>query len=1199
MNSATPSPTPTPTPTSSATPPPPSPTPSVTCLPPFKQNKCTDECDECLLDADEVCNGRSAGFELDCVTCDCLPCSHGGVLVAETGDDACLCDCPAAFPAIAGGDCGECARDSSFCNNHGTLSQVDCETCTCDDCSNGGSNDERCACECVLPFASNEINTDCTACALSDNEACNNRGTLNDDCVTCECIGCSNGAVNDDQCLCQCTDNWIHDDRGDCTTCSRDASNFCNSRGSYDRTACGDACNACLDCAHDGNNTDTCECECAFPWATGADADCSVCLRTNDDHCNGRGEVGADCETCFCTTPCSNGGVIQDDCTCDCTFSAFDADSNGDCTVCNRGSEFCNGRGTPSDDDCSTCVCDDCTNGGFNNRFCQCQCPFPWDLDADLDCTECGRSSDECNYQPVSADCLSCDCQNSCAGGEFLHPDCSCDTCEFPFRADTSGDCTVCLRSPESFCNQRGDVVNCESCDCNVDCSNGGVRDDTDCSCNCESSAFDANPYSGDCIVCSIGSCPGNGRLNSKTCECECQPCVNGDVDPDTCTCICDVPWGIDGTTGQCTSCTLSGALECSNRGSVSQSDCATCLCTETSCSNGGTQDSSDCSCDCIDNWLIDDETGDCTQCGLIATLSCQNGGFINTECTACQCPDCGTFSTNVLDDCTCECDAFHAVDESGLCNACSRPSSEVCQRGGVLDPTNCRDCICEPCGNNSVELRVFGERYDCACECLAPFAADEETGFCTECVDDCLCVRGGVRDPLNNCETCVCPSCANGATTNANCSCTCPERFGKNAQGECTRCLLDDDIFCSGRGFVNATCDGCICTTCGNGQNSDDCLCVCEDPWEKDDEGACTICPISCDGSDEVLDLTTCSCQTCPFECDDQDECTTDTCVAANCQFVLIEDCARCLNITDCEACGNRDECTWVNCDDDGLLFGNGSIIRLTDLETDIVGVARARLRAEQCDEALANNDEEAAFESCDGLRLEVCLEEVDNDNVDRIFEVCPLDTLCPEALASNDQIFYQRFCVPGADGTLSGNQAAGESSEDSDSRRQRRAMADPRSSEERVAAVREMHRRAMQADDYNGYDFDVTVDGISLEVEDVAEILEADDNRCIPIVLNSTLQCRGVDCSSTDNKLTAESLSIAAAVGGGTSAAGGIAFFGAAWGLAAFRQNTGTPLDVPEAEFDATSAFANINDDMYVEMDGMTQGLLYEGMQ
>eukprot|EP01104_Vermistella_antarctica_P002853 TRINITY_DN13053_c0_g1_i1.p1 TRINITY_DN13053_c0_g1~~TRINITY_DN13053_c0_g1_i1.p1 ORF type:complete len:1157 (+),score=280.20 TRINITY_DN13053_c0_g1_i1:423-3893(+) len=1153
-----------------------------------------------MQNADDVCNGRAQGFQVDCEMCDCLPCSHGGTVKKETGKNACLCECPPAFPAIAGGDCGECFRDNSYCNDHGTIDPADCQTCACEKCANGGTNDDQCSCSCKWPFAPNDVSTDCTACAEDEGEYCNGRGTLNDDCVSCTCAKCTHGTPND-MCECECTGNWQKDDTGDCTTCLKNSVNTCNSRGQYDRVTCGDQCETCLECNHNGENDEFCECDCPFPWGQGDDKDCSVCLKDSSS-CSGRGEVGADCETCICATPCSNGGVLQADCSCTCELSAFQVGDDNDCSVCEKGSSYCNDRGMPSQNDCHTCECDACTEG-YNDPYCSCICPTPWGQEKKtLDCTVCTDDGHEtCNGEKINKDCATCKCSNKCEEDEHRWPNCACQSCPFPFYTDFDGDCTRCSRTDETFCHGRGTVVECNDCDCNVPCKNGGVQDPARCTCDCASSAFNANPYDGDCTVCSITQCPGNGVLNPTTCECECQDCTNGQVDQDSCSCVCDNPWSVDSSTGECVSCLLSGAIHCNNRGVVSQEDCDTCECSDTVCANGGAQ-ADDCSCECKGFWEVDDDTQDCTRCSLKASLFCQNGGFIDGACTGCVCPDCAFGTAGA--DCTCSCDEFHTHDSDGLCNACSRSSDEVCQRGGALDPSTCRDCLCIECGSNAVEVHKHATRYDCACECTAPFAMNEDSGFCTNCADDCLCKRGGVRDPKQECDVCICPVCANGATTNADCSCQCPAAYGKNARGECTRCLLDDDTFCNGRGFVTPTCDGCICTTCSNGRNTDDCICKCDDPWKKDKKtGLCTKCPITCDDEGETLDLTTCTCLTCTTDCDDRDECTNDTCIAATCVHDLLPECAQCLNITNCGDCEKKSQCDWTNCDDPGLVFGNGSIIRLSDLATEAVGVARARFRAEECDDAKKNNDEDGAFKYCDGLRLEVCVDEIKKDDIDRIFEVCPLDELCPEAEKTNDQIFFKRFCVPGADGTLTSGQGNGDPNEeespgdDKKDKDENRSLHDARDADERSDEVREFHRRSVEDKDVQGYEVEIEIDGVVLDVDDIAERIEKDDDRCIPHVLNTTLQCHRVGCSSTDNKITAAGLTIGAAVGGGSSAAGGIAFFGAAWGLAFFRQNKGIPVDMPDCEFDATDAFVNINDDVYMSAgDGMTDGMLFE---
>ena len=329
------------------------------------------------------------------------------------------------------------------------------------------------------------------------------------------------------------------------------------------------------------------------------------------------------------------------------------------------------------------------------------------------------------------------------------------------------------------------------------------------------------------------------------------------------------------------------------------------------------------------------------------------------------------------------------------------------------------------------------------------------------------------------------------------------------------------------------------------------------------DVSGDCTVCPLECPDEDEVLDLLLCECVTCASTCDDFNECTNDTCVAGECQNELFEDCAKCLNITNCDNCRKRPECTWVNCDEPGLVFGNGTIVKLTDLELEAVNAELLRIKEERCERAQELGDEEAALTYCEGLASLLCVEAISDNNVDAVFGHCNLTVLCPEAEANEDVVFYQKFCREGADGTLTSDaQLIGN---DESGRRHN------------VRMVRHLTGRSLASSGDYGTDITIEVDGVDLNVTDVAEELARDENRCIPVVLNNTLDCRGVDCSSVDNQITATTLSIGLAVGGAASAGSGIAFFGAAWGLAAFRQGAGTPLDIPESEFDATNAFVD----------------------
>eukprot|EP01104_Vermistella_antarctica_P014995 TRINITY_DN482_c0_g2_i1.p1 TRINITY_DN482_c0_g2~~TRINITY_DN482_c0_g2_i1.p1 ORF type:complete len:3075 (-),score=512.01 TRINITY_DN482_c0_g2_i1:2052-9956(-) len=1157
------------------------------------------DCSVCTLSVEDECNGRAFGFDDDCKKCDCVPCAHGG-----TNSKDCWCECPDIFPTNVNGDCGVCSRDDSWCNHNGVLNVADCTTCDCVECKHGGtlSDDGRCACECEDPWGSNEVSTQCTECTRDDSY-CNNRGKLDkEDCESCLDTECANdGNCLNNRCDCECYDPWTNDDDnfGDCTLCVRSSSDYCNGRGSI--LADCETCDGCYDCAHNGTNTEFCLCDCVDPWARGDDGDCSVCTR-NTTFCNDRGNIDlTDCKTCFATKDCANKGTLTETLACDCSDSRFDndPDNNDDCTLCTKTSQDkCHGRGVVNAD-CKTCTCPLCQNNGIPGPKCDCECPHPWEQDQfSYDCTLCTRNSDNwCNGNgDVAADCETCVCKNDCGKDQFRHPDCSCSVCEYPFTPDSLGECTVCERTADEYCNGLGVVGDdCASCVCESDaCLNGGEKQ-SDCTCECLSSNFASDLNTTDCTVCLLTTCSGNGVVNQGSCSCECQTCSNdGTSDNEDCSCACPDIWTNDLITGDCTVCTLTGDDLCSGRGIV-KDDCETCLCDSAECANGA-ELQGDCSCKCVGNWAnANDATADCTVCLLDPVALC-GGGRIDAACEKCDCPACLNGGTS-NSDCTCQCVGLFTNNEEGVCTKCIQTESNQCTRGGVI-ASDCLECVCPECENGELQKNNATGFFDCNCECAAGFAKTER-GDCLLCVEDGFCQRGGARSVATGCDKCNCPTCSNGATQRHDCTCKCPPNFGKNAAGDCSRCLLDDAEFCNSRGFVTPTCDGCICDGCNNGKSTDDCICKCEGAWRVDDKtGDCTICPVTCPDFEERLDPTTCECVTCVTTCDDYNECTNDTCIAGECNHELLNDCAKCLNVTDCGDCNSRSECQWVNCDDPGLVFGNGTIVRLTDLEVQAVNAERERLRAEACEKAKKKGDEEGELNNCIGLQEFLCVEAIAKDNVERIFELCPLEEeLCPGAVDSNNQVFFIRFCRDGADGTLVPGTFLDTNDDPATEEETGKKNKDKNKDDKRSLLRRLMSSRSLE--DIQTEDINIKIDGEVLNVTDVAEELNKDENRCIPAVLNNTLDCSNVGCGSTDNQITAAGLTIGAAVGGGASAGAGIAFFGAAWGLAFFRRSAGVPVDIPECNFDATDFFAN-ESNAYEDLDGdITSSIFEESME
>ena len=1168
-----------------------------------------NRCSECDRD-DDYCNDRGEPDTVTCEVCDCVAadyCLHGvdffGVDGSVDDDERCVCNCAALGANFCGNDdqidddpfdsdckcechtpwarddttgiCTVCTNNDNngggeideYCHYNGEVG-TDCLTCVCNanTCSNGGVPEgDRCQCSCPAPWGYDSGDDDCTDCLRNEDDWCNDKGEFDpaNACRDCICDGdcrrgalqysgdeseydelrcrcqcdttstvCSagKGSVDDTDCECVCEDPWDKADAdSDCTICTRDTNDngnldaYCSGRGEV-----ADDCETCefCTCSNGGVPTDQCVCDCADPWTKDSDdGDCIVCARRTDEtydvFCNGRGVVDeADCETCICQLECNNnapfigdfcacecgdclnGGTSDDSCTCTCPEPYAIGVTDGRCSVCDRGDDggaaYCNNRGlVPTDatvnTDCS-CECDDCSNGGTNDEFCVCTCPFPFVTGSDGNCGVCDAGVDEdvlCNNRgTINPDCSTCTCVDyweSSVDGECLEcglepfdclhnstldsNNCSC-ICD-PNQGWSGDLCNVTIPDPDNYCENNGvfyfdeqrcicpdqwNGLDCSLCpsDAESDCENGFLfSSSSTCRCLCE-----GNWEGEDCDFCPVFTCDNGATRDTLACACacvdnhegeNCGQCIPTDcggrgeapglTDPD-CSCICENFWENDEANDiyDCSVCPdedPTGEPFCNDRGSLDD-DCLNCVCVDGTCANGGTPVANlSCACTCPEPWDNDDTTGDCTVC-LRTDEYCNDRGELQPDCETCVCPDCSNNGTND-EFCVCSCPAPWESDSTSDCTVCTR-TNEYCSFRGELLP-DCETCVCPECSNGGTNDEF------CACSCPPPFDAGNSTDciICLRTDEYCNDGRGVLQ---LDCETCVCPDCANNGTNDEFCACSCPAPWESDNTTDCTVCPRTD-VYCNDRGVLQPDCETCVCPDCSNGNNTELCVCICEDPWVRDGEGRCTVCPVSCPAPDELLDEENCECLTCPTVCDDFNDCTIDSCVEAECVFELIDDCVKCFNETDCDDCESNNNCLWVQCEDPLLVFDNGTMLIATDLDDEFI--------------------------------------------------------------------------------------------------------------------------------------------------EDQTNATFLDDRRCIPALFNFTLNCTAASCgSSSTNRVET-----GAALGGGLSAGAGLAFFGAAWGLAAFRQNKGVPIDVPDTEFDATNAFVNDNGaSVYVDAaDGaMFESVLFE---
>lgn len=127
----------------------------------------------------------------------------------------------------------------------------------------------------------------------------------------------------------------------------------------------------------------------------------------------------------------------------------------------NAGGTICNNRGNITLNNCTDCICKPCSNGGVNDRYCNCNCPSPWARNPNtLDCTVCSVSSQTlCNgFGTVNSTCNGCICQaryagpycNTCSntstcGQGYLTFSSECSECQCPRGSGWSGSrCQTC-----------------------------------------------------------------------------------------------------------------------------------------------------------------------------------------------------------------------------------------------------------------------------------------------------------------------------------------------------------------------------------------------------------------------------------------------------------------------------------------------------------------------------------------------------------------------------------------------------------------------------------------------------------------------------------------------------------------------------------------------------------------------------------
>eukprot|EP00007_Cunea_sp_BSH-02190019_P004147 CAMPEP_0174228910 /NCGR_PEP_ID=MMETSP0417-20130205/6_1 /TAXON_ID=242541 /ORGANISM="Mayorella sp, Strain BSH-02190019" /LENGTH=2177 /DNA_ID=CAMNT_0015306395 /DNA_START=208 /DNA_END=6741 /DNA_ORIENTATION=+ len=650
-----------------------------------------------------------------------------------------------------------------------------------------------------------------------------------------------------DNCLCQCTALFTGQL---CTECANDAS-FCQHGSSFLEETCN--CD-CTDLIYEGDDCGVCPID-SVDWCGGASRATGFVNSADDCYCecDPDFEVDPDTGKCdLCIKDC-NGFTANTECVCQCD-SYHDGDN---CEFCLLSDDDCGLGGVANTDECK-CVCpspavlsDDsdyscscplpCVGGEQNTTHCACTCDGLFVPSGDSQTCVCPLTTEICNgFTPdTSTGVCSCDCpavysdeycsactlsDEDCAPGTLS--DCKCVGCPAPYvGTDTS--CTCPLVSND-VCTASGGVPNLADCSCACASPRELGTDQISCECTLDTDQCSGNTWNADTCVCNCNAQqPQEGALCGECLNSEAD-CNGGAFDTTTCKCSCVDPF-IPGT----------GAFSC---------EC------QLDCVNGDRKADPACGCDCAAPWTIPAGGFACTECSLVDIV-----GY------------CGAHGDLDSDTCACVCDATYGGDQCDQCSA------------AVLDPDYCS-------GHGTLSGYPV-----CQCSCDSPFAGTQcdecEAGLCSghgssNYEDDCACA---CIEPWSGpgCDTCdlVCPGDTVRSSVPGSCACDCdlnswddaPDGYNCTCSLECGAYGTLDADACSCTCLtdyitVEDPCDQCIdqFTFCVHGtrQVSTGCSCDCDDLWEEDVDGKCTVCPLSdelCHVADGgVFNSGTCEC-TCP----------------------------------------------------------------------------------------------------------------------------------------------------------------------------------------------------------------------------------------------------------------------------------------------------------------------------------------------
>ncbi|XP_052236237.1 uncharacterized protein LOC127848005 isoform X4 [Dreissena polymorpha] len=576
---------------------------------------------------------------------------------------------------------------------------------------------------------------------------------------------------------------------------------------------------------------------------------CEVRNKTASCQCQQGFELAPDKQNCADVDECEDGNKCSTGANCMNTVGSFVCE-------CPVGMKLQNNKRTCKEcdnyhygKDCSlTCSC---INGVCNSTV-GCVCGPGWTgISCDVDVDECRNNQVVCNE--TNTHCLNTRGSASCVCQEGYTKNIASGKCEDMNECQTSFMNTCdqdCINTPgsylcscrEGFVFKNGKCNDINEClggnECQQQCVNtiGSYR------CSCESGFVLELTDRKSCIAetkCTLNqaaNCSGNATCSVSNDEVICV-CPNG-YNGTYCTDIDECENGKETCDQNCNNTIGGYNCEC-QVGYFLENDNATC----TECMNWtyGEMCSRECKCNLTNTETCNPTNGNCT------CFKGWHGGLCNddvNECTSTpnECPT-NSQCINLSGSFTCECDAGHLKNSSGLCQACPQgrfgkgcTSTCLCDMAhtSVCNPVN-GSCTCDagwtgPECKTDVDECVSANGFKCPanstcvdaigsykCDCDPGFKMSSKGDSCTECSDNtygskcfntCACVKEHTLSHTQSCDT-----------INGTCKCT-GNWTGNTCQIDVDECQED---VCKDQNAVCVNTDGSYACYCKKGFVKDD----------------------------------------------------------------------------------------------------------------------------------------------------------------------------------------------------------------------------------------------------------------------------------------------------------------------------------------------------------------------------------------